>query len=272
MPSVHCRCRSLHFRGPLMSASLMHIWHTSNLSFSLDQSIPVDGSSPTYERTTEPACCHLTYWNVLADRACNMEMLFKCCAVQKLLKDCAFISMSRVFINQGEDVQQPWNTLWMTKYLLIAASACIMRCTSRLFLWWFAIFQNAEVTSESNLLDVWLSSYVHSSTISTLFEFWIQYCELCLMRFRSDRLPATYHSNLITQEAGEIKCWTWWVLHRKLICFQEEQSTGCMAVEDPAGEPNAGWQAVPIDYHHCTNTHKGKNWDPQIWSQHCVCA
>lgn len=62
-----------------MSASLMHIWHTSNLSFSLDQSIPVDGSSPTWGINKQTRC-RLAYSNVPADAECYMqiEYLYSC--------------------------------------------------------------------------------------------------------------------------------------------------------------------------------------------------
>lgn len=97
MPSVHCRCRSLHFRGPLMSASLMHIWHTSSLSFSLDQSIPVDGSSPTcrVDRQTT-ASSDSTFKHVsssfVAYDACRYYV-----NVPRLFKEWVFISASGGF-------------------------------------------------------------------------------------------------------------------------------------------------------------------------------
>ena len=81
-------------------------------------------------------------------------------------------------------------------------------------------------------------------------------------------------SNLITMETDEIK--TWWVLHGKLIWFQEEQSRTQYREKHNfschASKLNASWQALAAEHHHCTNNHNGKTWDPQIRSQLSVCT
>ena len=50
MPSVHFKCKSRTLVGPLISASLMHTWHTKRRSFSFLHSIPLLFTSLAYHR------------------------------------------------------------------------------------------------------------------------------------------------------------------------------------------------------------------------------
>ena len=61
-------------------------------------------------------------------------------------------------------------------------------------------------------------------------------------------------SNLITMETDEIE--TWWVLHGKLIWFQEEKSSTPYSEKHyfscRASKLNASWQALASEHHHST--------------------